>query len=52
MTVNTYTYSYKIVMSNISFLNPHSVHICNDKLLMTGSTGFINYYWLISGLPG
>ena len=33
MTVNACTYSYRIVMNNIYFLNPHSVHICNDKLL-------------------
>ena len=39
-------------MNNIKFLNPHSVHICNDKLLMTGSISFVKYYWLIFGLPG
>ena len=27
ITVNAYTYSYKIVVNNILFLNPHSIHI-------------------------
>ena len=27
VTLNAYTYRYKIVMNSISFLNPHSVHI-------------------------
>ena len=36
----------------IILLKQHGVHICFDKLLMTGSISFINYYWLIVGLPG
>ena len=36
MTINVYTHSDKIIIHNIYFLNPHSVHIFNDKLLMTG----------------
>ena len=30
MTVNAYTYSYEIVVNNVLFLNPHSVHICTE----------------------